>query len=124
MRCAAVAVAAVCGEDAGAEPGGEGGAEEVAEGSGDEGEEAGFGVEEEGDGGAGLAPRERMRPISARRSRMAVAMAAETAKPAARRAAAEMSHMRPEMRVRMVPSDCSTCLTCWACEPGMASRIW
>ena len=70
-----------------------------------------------------LAPRERMRPISARRSRMAVAMAAETAKVAEKRAAAEMSHMRPEMRLRTVPSDCSTRRTCSAVAAGMASRI-
>ena len=70
------------------------------------------------------APSERMRPISARRSRTAVAMAAETAKPAARRAAAQMSHMSPEMRLRMLPSDCSTWRTCWATELGMASWIW
>ena len=71
-----------------------------------------------------LAPRERMRPISALRSRMAVAMAAETAKVAEKSAAAEMSHMSPEMRLRTVPSDCSTLRTCWAVAPGMASRIW
>ena len=41
-------------------------------------------------------------------------MAALTAKPAARRAAALMSHMRPLMRLRTLPSLCSTRRTCSA----------
>ncbi len=70
------------------------------------------------------APSERIRPISPRRSSTAVAMAAETANPAASSAAAEISHIRPEMRASTVPSVCSTRRTCCASAPGIASRIW
>src|SRR4029077_3307460 len=54
------------------------------------------------------APRAFMRPTSRRRSKMAVAMAAETARAEANRAASVTKSIRPLMRESTVPSFCAT----------------
>ena len=70
------------------------------------------------------APRAFMRPTSRRRSKIAVAIAAETAKAEANSAASVISNISPWMRDSTVPSFCATCRICSACEWGIASCNW
>ncbi len=74
---------------------------------------------------AGLpAPSAFINPISPRRSKMAVAMAADTASADATSAAAASNNMSPAIRDNTVPSFCATWRICSALECGIASSIW
>src|SRR5579871_5627503 len=67
------------------------------------------------------APSAFIRPTSPRRSRIAVAIAADTAKAEANKAARVTSSISPLMRDSTVPSFCATCRICSARECGIAS---
>ena len=65
------------------------------------------------------APSAFINPTSDRRSKMAVAIAADTANPDANSAANVIRNMSPSMRVSTAPSFCETCRICSACECGI-----
>src|ERR1700733_13549071 len=67
------------------------------------------------------APRAFMSPPSARRSKIVVAIAAETANAEANSAANVIRNISPSMRVSTAPSFCATCRICSACECDIAS---
>ena len=70
------------------------------------------------------APKAFINPTSPRRSKIAVAIAAETASAEANNAANVTRSINPLMRESTVPSVCSTWRICSACECGIASCSW
>src|SRR5712671_6909023 len=67
------------------------------------------------------APKAFISPTSVRRSKIAVAIAADTARADANSAASVTRKIKPSMRVSTAPSFCATCRICSACECGIAS---
>jgi hypothetical protein len=70
------------------------------------------------------APMAFISPTSLRRSMIAVAIAAETAKAEASSAAIVTSSISPSMRERTLPSFCETCRISTARELGIACCTW